>query len=97
KSSLGVQVGLPMCVSPFAISLMIGAPIKFSFGDKFAVGGLDDLLNIRLDRFAPTFYQELQNATNASNTMTNTIKSQGELRVSLYGQYQYQPNLAIIG
>jgi hypothetical protein len=94
---VGVQVGLPMYISPFAISLALGAPIKFSFGDKFAIGGLDDFLNIRLDRFAPTFNQELQNATNANDTMTNTIKSQGELRVSLYGLYQYQPNFAIVG
>jgi hypothetical protein len=94
---IGVQVGLPMYISPFAISLAIGVPMKFSISDKFAIGGLDDFLNIRLDRFAPTFYQEVQNATNANDTMTNTIKSQGELRVSLYGLYQYQPNFAIIG
>jgi hypothetical protein len=94
---IGVQVGVPMYISPFAVSLAIGVPMKFTFGDKYAVGGLDDFLNIRLNHFAPTFYQELQNATNANNTMTNTIKSQGELRVSLYGLYQYQPNFAIIG
>ena len=94
---VGVQVGVPLYISPLAVSLTIGAPIKFTFGDKFAIGGLDDLFNIRLDRFAPTFYQELQNATNARDTMTNTIKSQGELRVSVYGLYQYQPNLAFIG
>lgn len=93
---VGVKVGVPVYISPLAVSLAIGAPIKFTFGDKLALGGLDDLLNIRLDRFAPTFYQELQNATNANDTMTNTIKSQGELRVSLFGVYQYQPNLAII-
>src|SRR5262249_29448164 len=60
-------------------------------------GGFDDLLNIKLDHFAPTFYQELQNATNAAGTMTNTTQSAGELRVSLYGLYQYQPNFAFIG
>lgn len=94
---IGVQVGVPMYISPLAVSLTLGAPIKFTFGDRFAIGGLDDLLNIRLDRFAPTFYQELQNATNASDTMTNTIKSAGELRVSVFGIYQYRPNLAVIG
>jgi hypothetical protein len=93
---VGVKVGVPIYISPLAVSLAIGAPIKFMFGDKLALGGLDDLLNIRLDRFAPTFYQELQNATNANDTMTNTIKSQGELRVSLFGVYQYRPNVAII-
>lgn len=94
---IGVQVGLPMYISPFAMSLALGVPMKFTFGDKFAIGGLDDFLNIKLDRFAPTFYQELQNATAAAGTMTNTTQSAGELRVSLFGVYQYQPDFALIG
>jgi hypothetical protein len=93
---VGVKVGVPIYISPLAVSLALGAPIKFTFGDKFALGGLDDLLNIRLSRFAPTFYQELQNAANASDTMTGTIKSAGALRVSVFGVYQYQPDFAII-
>lgn len=94
---VGVRLGVPVYISPLAVSIALGAPIKFTFRDKFAIGGLDDLLNIRVKRFAPTFYQELQNATNANDTMSNTIKSKGELRVSLYGVYQYRPNIAIIG
>jgi hypothetical protein len=94
---VGVKLGVPLYISPLAASITLGAPMKFSFGDKLALGGLDDLLNIRISRFAPTFYQELQNATNADDNKTNTIKSQGELRVSLFGVYQYAPNLAIIG
>jgi hypothetical protein len=93
---VGVKVGVPVYISPLAVSLALGAPIKFSFGDKLALGGLDDLLNIRLEKFAPTFYQEAQNATNAFGNMTNTIKSQGELRISVFGVYQYHPDLAII-
>lgn len=94
---IGVQVGVPLYISPLAVSIALGVPMKFTFGDKFAIGGLDDFLNIKLDRFAPTFYQEVQNATAASGTMTNTTQSAGELRISLYGVYQYQPNLAVIG
>lgn len=94
---VGVQVGLPLYISPLALSLAVGAPMKFTFGDRFAIGGLDDLLNIRLNRFAPTFYQELQNATNANDTTTNTIKSRGALRVSLFGMYQYKPDVVLIG
>jgi len=93
---IGVSLGVPVYLSPVAVSLTLGAPIKFTFGDKLALGGFDDLLNIKLDRFAPTFYQELQNATNAVSNLSNTIHSQGELRVSLFGIYQYQPDLAII-
>jgi hypothetical protein len=94
---IGVQVGVPLYISPLAVSLALGVPMKFTFGDKFAIGGLDDFLNIKLDRFAPTFYQEAQNAAAASGTMTNTTQSAGELRISVYGVYQYQPNFAVIG
>ncbi|HEX8108651.1 MAG TPA: hypothetical protein VF516_13045 [Kofleriaceae bacterium] len=94
---IGIQVGVPLYISPLAVSLALGVPMKFTFGDKFAIGGLDDFLNIKLDRFAPTFYQEVQNATAAAGTMTNTTQSAGELRISLFGVYQYQPNFALIG
>jgi hypothetical protein len=94
---VGVQAGLPLYISPLALSLTLGAPMKFKFGDKLAIGGLDDLLNIRLSRFAPTFYQEVQNASNANDTMSNTIKSKGALRVSLFGLYQYKPDVVVIG
>ncbi|MEO7733688.1 MAG: hypothetical protein ABIY55_22175 [Kofleriaceae bacterium] len=93
---IGVQLGVPVYISPLAISLAIGAPIKFTFGDKLAIGGLDDLLNIRLNKFAPSFYDERQNAIYANDDLVNTIKSRGELRFSLYGIYQHQPNFAII-
>jgi hypothetical protein len=94
---IGVQAGVPIYISPVAASLTLGAPIKLPITDQFALGGFDDLLNIRLSRFAPSFYSELQNATNAADQMTNTIKSSGELRVSLYGIYQYERDVAIIG
>ena len=93
---LGVSLGVPVYISPLAVSIALGAPIKLSIGDKFAIGGLDDLLNIRVYKFAPSFYSEFQNAVNANDDLVNTIKSDGELRVSLYGEYQYQPNTAII-
>lgn len=97
RSWFGVKAGLPVYIDPLAVSLTLGAPFKFVLTDKVAVGGLDELLNIRLSRFAPTFYPEVQNVNNAFDTMSNTIKSSGELRVSAYGIYQYQPDVAIIG
>jgi len=55
---IGVQLGVPVYISPLAISIAVGAPIKFTFADKFAIGGLDDLLNIRVKKFAPSFYKQ---------------------------------------
>jgi hypothetical protein len=94
---IGVQLGVPVYLDPVAVSLAIGAPIKFTFGDKYAIGGLDDLLNIKLDRFAPSFMNEFQNAVGVFNDTNTTEQSRGHLRFSFYGEYQYAPNLAFIG
>src|SRR5678815_24411 len=90
-----VQIGLT-----YLIAAVFDDPSTVQQKQAFHSGkavGLDDFLNIKLNHFAPTFYQELQNATAANGTMTNTTQSAGELRVSLFGVYQYQPNLAVIG
>ena len=94
---IGVRVGLPFYVQPFAMSLALGAPIKFTFGDKFAIGGLDDLLNIKLAKFAPSFDQEYYNAVGVANDMNGTEQDRGHIRVSIYGEMQYRPNVALIG
>jgi hypothetical protein len=95
---LAVRVGVPVYIDPVAVGLQLGAPMKFTFGDKFALGGLDDLLLIKLSKFAPTFYYEQENATNAYFvTANNTATPDGHLRVSVYGVYNHTPQLAIIG
>ena len=94
---LAVRVGVPFYASPVAFGLQIGAPIKFVFADKFAIGGLDDLLNIRLSKFAPSLYNEEENAIGVQNNKTNTQQSNGHLRFSFYGEYQQDEKLAFIG
>jgi hypothetical protein len=94
---LAVQIGVPFYVSPFAISLQLAAPMKFHITDKFAIGGLDDLLNISLHNFAPSFYQEFDNALAANNLGTQTQNPPGVLDLSIYGIYQYQKQLAFFG
>jgi hypothetical protein len=94
---LALRVGVPLYINPVAFALAIGAPIKFTFGDKFAVGGLDDLLLIKLSKFAPSLYQEGYNAEAAHNLTTNTQQSNGHLRFSFYGEYQHDDKLALIG
>jgi hypothetical protein len=94
---IGVKVGVPLYLSPVAASLALGAPIKFHFGDKWAIGGLDDLLNIKISKFAPDFYQEYNNALAAYDLGSNTVVPNGVLRVSAYGVYQAKTNVAVIG
>lgn len=93
---LGVKVGVPVYLDPVAVSIAAGAPIKFHFGDKYAIGGLDDLLNIKVKRFAPSFYQEYENALAAYTLQAGTIQSPGTVRISAYGIYQSSPKLAVI-
>lgn len=97
KDWIAIRVGVPVYLKPVAASLALGAPLKFVFGDKFAVGGLDDLLNIKLEKFAPSFYQEAFNALGDVRDRTNAIQSRGQFRVSAYGIYQHRPKLAVIG
>ena len=94
---VGVRLGVPVYVNPLAVSLSLGAPMKFVFTDKFAIGGLDDLLSIRIKRFVPSFYQEAQNAGNKLADDIGTTLSRGAVRISAYAVYQYQPKLALIG
>jgi hypothetical protein len=95
---LAVRVGVPVYIDPVAFGLQLGAPMKFTFGNKFALGGLDDLLLIKISKFAPTFYYEHENAQNAYFvTANNTTTPDGHLRVSAYGIYNHTPQLAIIG
>jgi hypothetical protein len=85
-------------IDPVAVGLQLGAPMKFTFGDKFALGGLDDLLLIKISKFAPTFNYEQENATNAYFvTANNTSTPNGHLRFSAYGVYNHTSQLAIIG
>jgi len=94
---LAVRVGVPVYIDPVAVGLQLGAPMKFQFGDKFALGGLDDLLLIKISKFAPTFGYEQENAVNAYFQTNNTETSNGHLRFSAYGVYNHTPQLAIIG
>lgn len=94
---LAVKAGVPMYGGPFAASLALGVPVKFTFRDKYAIGGLDDLLEFRLYRFAPSYYQDVVNARGAFFNTNGTQQSRGHLRFSVYGLYQHSPRLAVTG
>ena len=101
---LGVKVGVPVWIykpemggSAPAIGLNLGVPLKFSFGSKFAIGGLDDVFNIKLSKFAPTYEYEYLNAYRAAAADINTPASRGYFRLAGYGIYQRSSKLALIG
>jgi len=95
---IGLKIGVPVYIDPVAVGLQLGAPLKFRFGDgKLALGGLDDLLNIRIYRFPPSLTNELANASGAANFDNNTTQSRGSIRFAGYAVYQHSPKMALIG
>jgi hypothetical protein len=94
---IGIRVGVPVYIKPVAVSLQIGVPMKFQLGDKFAIGGFDDLLNIKIAKFAPSFYQEAINAQAVENERTDAVQSKGALRISTFGVFQRDKKTAFVG
>jgi len=94
---LAVRVGVPVYVDPVAVGITLGAPLRFVFGSKLTLGGMEELLNIKASKFVPSFQYEYINAVGADNEDNNTTQSSGYVRPSGYAIYQYQPNLALIG
>lgn len=93
---LGVKAGIPVYFDPVAVSFAAGAPMKFIF-PKFAIGAFDDVLNIRISKFAPRFDYEAYNHGASIGVDNNTTQSRGFLRFAGYAIYQHKPNLALIG
>jgi hypothetical protein len=93
---LGVKAGVPIYFDPIAVSFAAGAPMKFIF-NKFALGAFDDVLNIRISKFAPRYDYEAYNHAASVGVDNNTTQSRGYLRFAGYGIYQHKPNLALIG
>jgi hypothetical protein len=94
---LAIKVGVPVYFDPVATSFTAGAPMKFVFGNKLAIGGLEDIVNIRISEFPPSLEFEQQNAVAAANKTTNTQQSRGKIRFSGFVEYQQDPKTAIIG
>ncbi len=95
---IGIRIGVPVYIDPIAFALQLGAPMRFRFADgKLTLGGLEDLLTIRLYEFPPSLTSEVQNAAGAFNEDNNSIQSKGNFRVSAFAIYQHSPKTALIG
>lgn len=94
---LAVRVGVPVYVDPVAVGVTLGAPLRFVFANKLVLGGMEDVVNLKIRKFHPSFQQEYINAIGAANDASNTAQSDGFLRFSGYAIYQHKPNLAFIG
>lgn len=95
KEWLSASIALPMYLDPFAASLTLGAPMKFTFADRYALIVAEDVVDIRLTKFVPSLTSEAENEINAGYIDTNTTTSTGSFRFSGAGVFQYKPDLAI--
>ncbi len=93
------RLTVPMYVDPFAVGLEIGAPVKFRFGDRFAVVGFEQVVGFKLmnNRFLPDVRREKVNEAAVDELDENTIQSDGYFRLDGGVLYQLAPNLVVSG
>lgn len=93
------KLSIPMYVDPFAIGLALGAPVKFRFGDRFAVVGLEDVLAFKLidGKFLPSLRTEKANERAVGELDSGTIQSDGYVRLDGGVLYQLAPDLVVSG
>jgi hypothetical protein len=89
------QLSIPVLVDPFAIGFTLGAPLKFRFGDRFALFVGSDLFSYRIKDFVPSVVDPRVNAARAQAVKVDTIVSSGNLRVIGGAIYQLEPHMAV--
>lgn len=94
---LAAQVVVPVYLEPFAASINLAAPMKFRFGDRYALVIADEVVEIRLTKFVPSLISEQLNEVNVSNENTNTRTDAGTFKFSGMGIFQYKPDTALFG
>lgn len=94
---LSAQMTIPVYIQPYAMSLGLGAPMKFRFGDKFAIVAGEDIVDIRLTKFIPSLTDEAQNQANVAALDSNSVTAKGDVHIRGGIIYQVSPQLAVKG
>jgi hypothetical protein len=89
------QLSIPVLLDPFAMGFTLGVPLKFRFGDRFALFAGSDLFSYRIKDFVPSVLDPRINARRAEAIENNTIVSDGNLRVVGGAIYQLEPHMAV--
>ena len=93
------RLTVPMYVDPFAIGIELGAPVKFRFGDRFAVVGFEEMIGFKLigDKFLPDLRHEKANEAAVDELTSGTIQSDGYFKIDGGVLYQLAPDLVVSG
>ena len=97
KDFVAARLTLPAYVQPFGMAMTLGAPMKFTFADKFSIVALDDFIDIKLVKFIPSLTDERYNEDQVEAIDNNTRTPSTVIHARVGVIYQQSPNLAIKG
>lgn len=92
---VAVQLTLPVLFDPFAMGVTLGAPLKFRFGDRFALFFGSDLISFKVKDFVPSVVDPRVNEARSDAVAVGTIVSSGNLRAVGGAIYQLEPHMAL--
>lgn len=90
-----LQLSVPFYIDPFALGVTLGAPLRFTLFDRFALVTGADLLSFKIHRFVPVLDNELENEVFVELDRTNTTISCCAVNVLAQGIYQLDEMSAI--
>jgi hypothetical protein len=93
--NISAQASIPMFLDPFAVGLVLGAPMKFTFFDSFSLLVGEDLVAIKLYEFLPSIDNASQNSAFIDNLADNTITPLWIGKASVRGIYQWSEKMAL--
>jgi hypothetical protein len=93
--NISAQVAIPAFLDPFAVGLVLGAPMRFKFFDTFLILVGEDLVSIKLHEFFPSIDNAGQNAANILRLETNEITPLWLGTASVRGVYQWSEKTAL--
>lgn len=93
--NISAQVSIPMFLDPFAVGLVLGVPMRFTFFDTFAILVGEDLVSIKLHEFLPSIDNASQNAAFIANLADNTITPLWIATATVRGIYQWSEKVSL--
>ncbi len=93
--NISAQVSIPAFLDPFAVGLVLGAPMRFTFFDTFAILVGEDLVSIKLSKFLPSIDNASQNAGSIANLDDNTITARWIGTPTVRGIYQWSEKVGL--
>jgi hypothetical protein len=93
--NISAQLSIPMFLDPFALGVVLGAPMKFTFFDSFSLVFGQDLISIKVHEFFPSIDNAAANAGAIALRESNTTVPLWLGNASLRAIYQMNDKMAL--